>query len=108
MRSRTVVSQTETVQQALAELPLEAAMQIRDVIRGLEAETGTARALLARSEVLARRDIAHATRRAETFRAERDEAAGALNLAREERDALGRRVEELNVQVALRRRRFRL
>lgn len=108
MRSPRVESQARTVQEALQQLPFETAMYVRDLIRGLEAEAGTAQALVARAGILQQRDVAHVMRRAAAIRRERDELRGALEEANAERDRLQQRVDALEAPRARWSRRLSL
>lgn len=85
-------AQDPEIAAALTALPDKLAIGLRDVIRGLEAEAGTARALVRRSEDRRRRDTEHAAHQAWVFKDQRD-------AARSERDAARHRVEELESRL---------
>lgn len=102
MRAPHTTSSTETIQDQLAGLAPEAALFVRDLVRGLEAEAGTARALSTRADLRAaraedRRDKAEARERA--MEAERAAAVAAAQALEAECDALRARVHHLEVEA---------
>ncbi|GGM01504.1 hypothetical protein [Nakamurella endophytica] len=74
------------VDEILDSIPADAALLLRDHIKGLEAEAGNARALATRSDRLRSEDVA-----ALQF---------ALDRTREERDRLRNRVDDLEAHLA--------
>lgn len=95
MRAPQTTSSTETIQEQLTGLAPEAAMFVRDLVRGLEAEAGTARALSVRAELRAARADQRATRAEEL----RDEVVAREQALEGERDALRARVLELQSEL---------
>ncbi|WP_298460443.1 hypothetical protein [uncultured Cellulomonas sp.] len=98
MRTPETASRTDDVQAQLAMLPPEAELYLRDLVRGLEAEAGTARALSVRAELRAVRAEERAERAAQREAAatvERDAAQAAVQALTEEVHALRGQVDEL-------------
>lgn len=96
-------SQTQdvSVQETLKSIPPAAAMYLRDLIRGLEAEAGAARALASRADEQRVRDTEYAVHKALEFRDERDEAQSALAQAQARLESLSVRVTQLEVREAI-------
>lgn len=103
MRAPQTTSSAETIQEQLTALAPEAAMFVRDLVRGLEAEAGTARAVSARAELRA----AQADQRAARAEQRSDDSAARERALEAQRDELLARVHELEAEASRPHRRDR-